>query len=265
VSIRGIILGLLAAALAGCSGTIPPKPPAVVQRAGTVEAQARQAVQDGDLALARSLFEQALRLHQSLDDLPGVATASINLAAVYHGLKNDAMALRLLDAVAGDTQVPYPPELRRAAAFRKAVILVDDGAQGGAAAVDAAAGLCGKSCELAAGLDNLRARVALQNKQYADALAFARAAEGEAGEDTQEQANAWRNAAAAEAGAGRHGAALDRYLAALALDKRLGMPKRIADDLDGVSRELKRVGRADESASYARRAAAAREAIDESR
>lgn len=256
-----LVWGLLVAALAGCSGTLPPRPPAAVQRAATVEAQAHLALQEGNLVLARNLFEQSLRAQQSLDNLPGVATASINLAVVYHGLKDDGMALRLLDAIAGDKLVPYPPELRRAAAFRKAVILVDGGAPGSAAAVDAAAALCGKSCELRAGLDNLRARMALQNKQYAEALAFAQSADGEAGENSQERANASRNAAAAEAGAGRHAAALERYRAALALDKRLGAPKHIADDLDGIARELKRLGRNDEAASYARRAAAAHAAI----
>lgn len=222
-------------------------------------------MQEGDLTLARNLFEQSLRMQQSLDNLAGVAASSISLAVVYHGLKNDDMALRLLDAIAGDKLVPYPAELRRVAAFRKAVILVDGGAQGSAVAVDAAAALCGRSCGLSAGLDNLRARMALQNKQYADALGFAKAAEGEAGGDKQELSNAWRNAAAAEAGAGRHAQALDRYLAALALDKQLGAPKHIASDLDGVALELKRMGRSDESASYARRAAAAHAASGEAR
>lgn len=265
VNRNGLVLGVLLVALAGCSGTVPPRPPAAVQRAATLEAQAHQAMQDGNLALARTLFEQSLRAQQALDNLPGVATASINLAVVYHGLKNDDMALRLLDAVAGDTRVPYPAELRRAAAFRKAVILVDGGAPGASAAVESAAALCAKSCPLRAGLDNLRARIALGKRQYADALAFAKTAEGEAGDDKQELANAWRNAAAAESGAGNHAAALDRYQAALELDKRLGVPRRIASDLDGVSRELKQLGRAEESASYARRAAAAHEAIGDSR
>jgi tetratricopeptide (TPR) repeat protein len=258
---RAGVLGLLVAALAACSGAAPPRPPAAVERAAEVDAEAHRALRDGDLVTARNLFEQSLRQEQSLDDLPGVATATLNLAAVYHRLNNDDMAVRLLDAIVRDAQVPYPAELRATAAFRKAVILVDGGAEGAAAAVEAAAALCGKSCAFTAGLENLRARMALRNKDYAAALRYARSAEGASGEDKQELANAWRNAAAAQAGAGRHDAALDRYFAALELDKRLAMPRHIADDLEGVSRELKQLGRNDEAGAYARRAAAAREAL----
>lgn len=265
VTMRSVLPALLIGALAACSGTAPPRPPAAVERAAVLDREARFAMRDGDLVQARNLFEQSLRLEQSLDDFSGIATASINLAAVYHRLKNDDMALRLLDAILGDKLVPYPAELRAAAAFRKAVILVDKGADGEAAAVETAGRLCGNPCEFTPGLYNLHARLALQKKDYAAALSFAKSAQDGAGQNTDELANARRNAAAAEAGLNRHAAALDHYLAALALDKELALPERIAGDLDGASRELKQLGRTDESASYARRAAAAHDALGGSR
>lgn len=226
-----------------------------------IEAEAHSAMRDGDVPLARSLFMQSLRLQQSVDNLPGIATASINLATVYHRLHDDDMALRLLDAIAGDDQVPYPPDMRAEAAFRKAVILVDKNSAEAATAVAAAAARCGTSCRFAAGLNNLRARMALRKGDFPAALAAAKAAEGAAGDDKQELANARRNRAAAEAGQGRQDNALADYLAALALDKELAQPSHIAEDLAGVSGVLKQLGRNAESAAYARRAAAVRDAI----
>ncbi|HKB61050.1 MAG TPA: hypothetical protein VKC56_13515, partial [Gallionellaceae bacterium] len=157
--------------------------------------------------------------------------------------------------------VPYPPDMRAEAAFRKAVILVDKNSAEAATAVAAAAARCGTSCRFAAGLNNLRARMALRKGDFPAALAAAKAAEGAAGNDKQELANARRNRAAAEAGQGRRENALADYLAALALDKELAQPSHIAEDLAGVSGVLKRLGRNAESAAYARRAAAVRDAI----
>lgn len=255
-----VALLCVAASLAACSSAPPPRPPAALERARTVDREARRALRDGDLNLASKLFEQSLRLEQSLDNLPGVATATLNLAAVYHRTKNDDKALRLLDGMLADKNTAYPDDLRAAAAFRKAVILVDGGSPGAAAAVEAAARACAKSCEFGAGLDNLRARLALGGGQYASALDFARKAGDAAGDDKEELANAMRNAAIAGTALGQNASALKHYLAALELDKQLGLSQRIAEDLDGAASVLKALGREDEAAAYARRAAAAREA-----
>ncbi len=247
--------------VSACSSSAPPKPPAAVERANNADREAKRALRDGDLQVARNLFEQSLRLQQSLDNLPGVATAAINLAAVYHMMNNDETALRLLDGIQQDRQIPYPAELRAMAAFRKAVILVDGNSKDAPAAVDAAALFCAKSCEFTPGLYNLRARIALAGKDYAAAAGLAKNAADTAGDSKEELANARRNAAAAENALGQPDQALEYYLAALDIDKQLGLPRRIADDLEGVSKALEKLGRKDEAAAYARRAAAAQDAI----
>ncbi len=247
--------------LSACSSPAPPAPPAAVERASSTDREAKRALRDGDLAVARNLFEQSLRLQQSLDNLPGVATAAINLAAVHHKMNNDEAALRLLDGIVQDKLVPYPAELRAMAAFRRAVILVDGGSKDAPAAVAAAAQLCAKSCAYTAGLYNLRARLALAGKDYAAAAGFAGSAADAAGDSKEELANARRNQAAAEYALGQAAPALEHYLAALEIDKQLGLPRRIAEDLGGVSRALEKLGRKDEAASYARRAAAAQDAL----
>jgi tetratricopeptide (TPR) repeat protein len=256
-----VLLCLPLALLTACGSPAPPRPPAAVENAISADKEARRALRDGDLPVARNLFEQSLRLQQSLDNLPGVASAAISLAAVYHRMNDDAKALALLDGILKDQLVPYPAELRAMASFRKAVILVDGNSKEAAAAVEAAAQLCVKSCEFVAGLNNLRARLALGSKDYATAAIFAMAAADAAGDNKEELANARRHAAAARAALGQTGPALEHYLAALELDKQLGLPRRIAEDLDGVAKMLDKLGRKDEAASYARRAAAAQAVI----
>lgn len=258
---RNAAFCLAAALLAACGSAPPPRVPIALERAASAEREARRALRDGDLDVARNLFEQSLRLRQSLDDLPGVAAAAISLATVYHRLKNDDMAVRLLDGILADRLTPYPVELRQAAAFEKAVILADEAKPQAAAAVEAAAQACTKSCEFTPGLYNLRARIAIGQKEFAAAQNYAKEAADTAGGNGEELANARRNAALAETGLGQHGAAFEHYLAALELDKQLGLSKRIAEDLDGVAGALKRLGRKDEADSYARRAAAAHDAL----
>lgn len=254
-------LCLLLLGLAACSSAPPPRLPPALEQAQAADRDGHRAMRDGDLAVARNLFEQSLRLQQSQDNLPGVATAANNLAAVYHRMGNDAMALRLLDGILGDPLTPYTAELRTAAAFRKAVILVDSKNREAPAALDAAAQLCSGSCEFAAGIYNLRARMALGKGDYATAIKLAKDAADASGKHKDELANAKRYSADAEAASGQQPLALENYLAALELDKQLGISGRIAEDLDGVARTLAQLGRKDEAASYARRAAAAHEAL----
>ncbi len=254
---RALGAGMLLAALAAC-GSNPPRPPAALEQAAAADREGNRALRDGDLSAARTLFEHELRLQRSLDNLPGAAAAAINLATAYHRMGNDDVALHLLDEIGSDRLDVYPVELRAAASFRTAVILFDAGkADQAAAALDATGRVCGRSCGLTAGIHNMQARMALSRKDYPAALAQARAAADEAGEQNDELANARRLSGAAEAALGRHDRALEHYLAALDLDKRLGRTGRIADDLGGIAGALTQLGRKDEAAGYARRAAAA--------
>jgi tetratricopeptide (TPR) repeat protein len=254
---------LLLAGLAACSSAPPPRQPAMIERAGTLEQQGYAMMRDGNPNAASNLFEQELRLQQSLDNLPGIATAAINLSTAYHLLGNDEPALRLLDDIGSDAQIPYPAELRATALFRRAVILQDAGRTGEAvSALDAAENLCSGSCSLVAGIRNMRARMALSKGDYPAALDLAKAAANAAGDQKSELANAQRVSAAAEFALGHQERALQQYHAALEIDKQLGLGGRIADDLDGVARTLAQLGRKDEATGYARRAAAAHAAIN---
>jgi len=251
---------LLLLSLAACSSTPPPRLPAVKEHADITDKQARRALRSGNLHLARALYERSLRLNQSLDDLAGVAAATIDLASVYHGLQKDEEALRLLDGLLGEKHTPYPEDMLGLAAFRKAVILVGSDSKEAPAAVAAAEQMCDRSCASMAGLLNLKARMALKHKDYAAAAALANDAAGNAGDNRRELTNARRHMAAAEMGLGHTEQALSHFRQALEMDKQLGLPKRIAIDLDGVASALEKLGQKEEAAAYARRAKAAHEA-----
>ncbi len=248
---------LLAGMVASCSSPPPPRPPAPLEQMNAVDKAASRAARDGDWLAARTLFEQSRRLHQAQDDVAGSAAATISLASVYHRLGKNDTALQLLDGIVSDTSLPYPAQLRSVAAFRKSVILADDGQQSAAAAaLEDAVQNCSRSCELMAGIANLRARLALAKKDYASALAMAKEAADAAAGDKSELANARRYAGDAEIGLQHNERALENYLAALELDKQLGLSGRIAEDLDGAAKALDRLGRKQEAETYARRAAA---------
>lgn len=253
------LIGLLAVLLLAACGSAPQRPPVALELAQTADKSARRALREGDLARAQELFARSLALQQSLDNLPGVATALINLATVSHRLDDDAAALRLLDRILVDGS-PYPAELRAAAAFRKAVIFADIGRPVEAeSALALAAKECAQPCTLRPGMDNLRARLALLKGNPAAALELAKQAM--AGAEKEELANARRISAAAETALGRHDGALAHYQAALALDKEQGLSARIAEDLNGIAQALWQLGRKEEAEGYTRRAAAVIEAV----
>lgn len=249
--------------MAAC-GSPPPRQPVAVEQAQQVEHAAHRALRDGDLVLARELFTQSLWLQQSLDNLSGAAMAVINIATVHHRMGDDSAALRQLDRILEDGAPAYPPELRAAAAFRKAVILVDAGDAGQTAAVESTLQLadteCFKPCAYTPGISNLRARLALQKGDYVVALKLAKATLDASRAEKEELANARRISASAEMALGHHDMALTHYLAALDMDKELGISARIVMDLNGIAKAMAQLGRKQEADAYARRAAAVMEA-----
>ncbi|MDD5328668.1 MAG: hypothetical protein PHX38_01580 [Sulfuricella sp.] len=258
MTIKLVLFGLLGALLTAC-GTSPQRPPAALEQAQSADKSARRALREGDLARARALFAETLTLQQSLDNLPAMAAALINLSTVSHRLHDDASALALLDRVLNGG-LPYPADMRAAAAFRKAVIQLDAGRSGEAeSALALAERECAEPCALRPGFLNLRARLALGRGDYAGALVLAQSVAVK-GIEKEEQANARRIAAAAESALGRQEAALGDYQAALDMDKELGLSGRIAEDLRGIASALAQLGRKDEAEGYARRAQAVSEA-----
>lgn len=256
-----LLVPIVAVAMLGACGSPPARLPPALEQARLADKDALRALRAGDARNAQVLLERSLSLHRSVDDVDGAASALISLATLSHRMHDDEAALKLLDRVLLDQPGVYPPEWHVTAAFRKAVILADQGRTGDAEQVLALADRqCELRCPLRYGIEVLKARLALLRGDAAAALQLAQpvASAWEAGKE--EQANALRIAASAEEGLARYDAALRHYRAALELDKSLGFSARIEDDLNGMARVLKQLGRTGEAESHARRAAIVHEA-----
>lgn len=239
--------------IAAC-GSSPKRLPLAIEQAKKTDQVAHRALGDGDLMLAREMFKQVMLLQRSMDNIPAATMAAINLSSVNHKLGNTDESLLLLDQILTDHTSLLPLDLKATAAFRKGIILADNGRDEEAnSALQLAKDACINPCVLTAGINNLRARLMMKKGNFAAALAIVQGVMSTATEK-EEQANAKRIAGAANAALGQHKAAEADYNSALILDKELALSARIADDLLGISKALSDQGRVAEADEYAHRA-----------
>jgi tetratricopeptide (TPR) repeat protein len=241
-AVHGLAVALLL--MVGCS-SIPTPPPREPERAALQAGQtAARALQRGDLAQARQLYERALAQADAIEDFDLAGTLLLNLALVHQrqadrtsgDLRTAELvaAQRRLDRVLDAPQRYGGSGLQAAAATRRAWLHLDAGDAAAATAwVDRAQSLCASPCDHGATLSQLQAQLALQR---ADAAVAARHAEqalarATAMQQSAEQAHAWRLLGRARSLLGLHDQAAVDLAHALALDQRLGHPERIALDL----------------------------------
>ncbi|MDP2806161.1 MAG: tetratricopeptide repeat protein [Gallionellaceae bacterium] len=247
------------------SSTPPPREPQLLEKLHAAEKDARHALNGGELQRAQHSFNKALILQQSLDDTAGAATTMINLATVAHQLHEDEAALAWLDKILLERAPLYPADSQLTAAFRKAVILTNLGRFGEAdTSLQLAEKSCEKKCSQRFNIDTLRARIFLLNGNAETALALAQIVGKAVEAGKEEQANALRVQAGAEEKLQRYADALTHYQSALEMDKPLGLSSRIAEDLNGLARTAKLLGREQDAAAYARRASLVNETKDKS-
>jgi tetratricopeptide (TPR) repeat protein len=259
--IQLLFIGLLAA----CGSTPTPRLPQAQEQAQNADKDARRALRVGDLLRAQHGFAKALQLQQSLDDWAGAATTIINLATVLHKLRDDEGALNWLDKILLEKEAIYTVDSKGAAAFRKAVILTNLARLSEAdATLTLADKLCEKKCTLHFGIDGLRARLLLLNGDAQGALLLANSVSKAEDAGKEEQANAFRIAAAAEEKLMRYADALLHFNYALELDKTLGLGARIGEDLSGLGRVTKLLGHDQEASAYSRRAELVNESLHQS-
>jgi len=244
--------------LAACAGA--PKDPqnARLAQAADYNRRGEAALRQGDHRKALALYEAALRIDLSVENLDGVAINSINLARLHQMLGENARAHQRLDAVLGGGEI-FSREYIAAARLRKAMLYqaandLDAAASWAAQTAD----LCRDSaCIWQGTLLNLRARLALARGDFAAALTLAGQALGvNRGRDAREEAaNSLRLQAEARIGQKEFAAALAPLDEALALDKALGLPERIEQDLQRLADAHAGLGHVDEARALRTRAA----------
>jgi len=229
---------LLAAAslLAGCASTPDLLPSRAQDQAVATSERAARLLARGDLAAARQGYLGALAAAQAVQDPALEGAALLNLTLVNARLGDLAGAHGAVDRVLA-APARFGPALQARAAARKALLRLDDHAPDEALRwADQADRACLQPCALAAAMHNLRAQVALSRRDAVAAAAAAQraAAAAVAAAQPAEEAGALRLLARAwmqQADPTLAPQTADALARALALDRRLGQPDRVALDL----------------------------------
>jgi tetratricopeptide (TPR) repeat protein len=221
------------------------------------------ALRRGDFEVAALHYREALRLSLALEDADGIAANAINLSIVLQRQGKLEEARASLAPLLERATLSYPPERRAQAALRRAVLDLEERRTADAAEwAERAAAWCGQPCALAAAIQNVKGLLALEAGRHGEAADAAKGAlaAARAAADDAEAANALRLAGMAAIAAGDGVGALASLTEALAIDRNLGMPRKITLDLIGLGRASALQGERDAARAYYERALAVSEA-----
>ena len=243
--------------LAGCATSSRAPSPAIDQ-ALTLNQKAAAAFAKQNYPLALQLYQEAVRVHSTVENTEGIAINLLNVAATYRALGQHELAHRTLDAAFALRRLAAPTGLLAEAAYQHALLYFDENQT--VAATDwlvKATGCCpDNACAIAGKLQNLRSRMALARGETAHAIVLADQALSlnRARNDELEIANSLRLLGEARTHTGEFAAARARFNEALALDKTLGLSRKVAADLLGIGTALRGEHKPAEAVEYFHRA-----------
>lgn len=219
--------------------------------------RAQRAFQRGEYQVAASFYENALQLDVAVENVNGIAINLLNLAKVSQVLGNPAQAQRYLDSLLEDKALRYQPVHLAAAAVQKSLLrLHADDADGATAWVEKAAAWCAADCNLSGVIDNTRASIALRANDADKALYWSERASSQNKSASQlEYANSLRLRASAKLLKNEYDAALRLLEEALVIDKALGLPEKIRQDLLLSAQTHEKQGHVEQAAQFRERAA----------
>jgi tetratricopeptide (TPR) repeat protein len=261
------LLVLLVAIAAGCAQAPKPAatPSTVARQEAAIDANRRGEayVRHGELDNAARSYGEALRLSQTLEDAEGIAANAINLSIVRQRQGRFDDARHSLGAVLEHPNLRFSGARLTEASLRYAVIDLDQNRFASAGEwVERAARHCAQRCALAGAVHNVRAQVALQAGRLGEASGAARAAHdaARAAGDRAEHANALRLLGIIALRGGDAAKARPSLEQALAIDREIGAPRKIALDLLALGRAAALGGDHDGARAYYARALAVSEA-----
>lgn len=219
--------------------------------------RAQRAFQRGEYQVAASLYENALQLDVAIENVNGIAINLLNLAKVSQAQANPVQAQRYLDSLLDDRVLSYPSVHLAAAAVQKSLLrLQADDTADAALWVEKAAAWCTADCRLGGVIDNARASIALRTNDADKALYWSeRAASANKSASQLEYANSLRLTASARLLKNEPDAALRLLEEALGIDKTLGLPEKIRQDLLFSAQAHEKLGHAGLAAQFRERAA----------
>lgn len=228
-----ILLCCLGMSLVACSSA-GEKPSALRAQAIKQSERGESAFLRGDYVRAVHEYELALRLDLAAENASGIAVARINLARVWLALSNSAQAQLQLDSLFTPPTLVYPSDTLAIAATMQAQLSflradrvaifrwVEEGER-----------LCQSKCSALGSLFLLRAQMALQERNFAEAHRLVADAVKHLDAESQivELANAMRLSGEIYLAEGDAIQAQSHLEQALVLDQRAGVPVKIHADL----------------------------------
>lgn len=259
---RALVL-LIVVSAAACSA--PPKPSSTAHQAAALEANRRGEayVRHGELENAARSYREALRFSQALEDADGIVANAINLSIVRQRQGRLADARASLAAVLDQRDLKLTHSRLAEVSLRQALLDLDEKNLAGADDwVAKAAGHCAERCPAGAAIYNVRAQLALQAGRTDEAAAAARRAQdaSRSSGERREQANALRLLGIVGLRSGDAAGARQHLEQALAIDRELGAPRKIALDLLGLGQAAALGGDRESARAYYARALAVSEA-----
>lgn len=258
-----VLVLLIVVSAAACSA--PPKPSTAARQEAALEANRKGEayVRHGELENAARSYREALRFSQALEDAEGIAANAINLSIVRQRQGRFAEARASLAAVLDQRNLKFSNARLAEVSLRQALLDLDEKNLAGADDWMAkATGHCAERCPAGAAIHNVRAQLALQAGRTDAAFLAARSAHDAslASGDHVEQANALRLLGIVGLKNGEAASARQHLEQALAIDRELGAPRKIALDLLALGQAAALGGDRESARAYYARALAVGEA-----
>jgi tetratricopeptide (TPR) repeat protein len=255
--LRSVIPLLCSLVLLAACGHMEETRSARQEQATEFNQRAQRAFLRGEYQSAADLYGNALQLDVAIENANGIAINMLNLARVYQVMGKPALAERYLDSLLEDSALHYAPAQLAAAAVQKSLLrLLENDVVGAATWVDKAAEYCVSDCSLYGVIDNARASIALRANDADKALQWSeRAASENKNSSPLEYANSLRLTASARLMKNEHATALLMSEEALVVDKSLGLPEKIRQDLLLSAQAHEKLGHAEQASQYRDRAA----------
>lgn len=264
---RTILSGALLLGVLGGCGHAPEKPAnARLTQSQQLSQQGHDAYRRGDAAAAIGFYQRALQLNRSIENQAGIVADRINLSRAFEAAGDLPAARQHLDRLVADRSLQLDAGQHAHAYAALALLALKQGnTEEGGRMIATASQACGDACASLAPIANIRALIELERGDPARALTTATASLPLlAGADqSAERANALRIIGRARLARGETGAALEVLHQALALDRELGKPDRIVDDLLLLAGAHAAAGNRSSAEEFYLRAATVAEAADD--
>ena len=263
---RGLHLAPWIAALlvsAGCATSGDKQPPSRLARAIQENHRGEQFFARGEYKTAMEHFRRALRDAESIENEDAIAANLINLSIVQQRLGDRAAAASSVERILNEGELRFGEQRLAEAAVRRSLLALEAGAHAEAKKfTELAQHHCRDQCGVRGKVLGLRGYLALAsgNGAAAEALGMQAVAVHRAGNDREELANGLRLVGSAAQLLGDPARGLPSLEEALAIDKRLALPRAVVGDLLALGRAHEQLGNADRARGFFERAVAAAKA-----